>query len=83
MLRHMRTTLNIQDDLMRRVKRRASETGVTITEVVEEALRATVAGQAPRGDRYRLAWKPVPGRTLPGVDLADRDALYESMERSG
>jgi hypothetical protein len=78
----MRTTLNIQDDLMRRVKKRASETGATITEVVEQALRAAVAGQAPRRDRYTFTWKPVPGRTLPGVDLADRDSLYEVMERS-
>lgn len=32
MLEHMRTTLNISDDLMRRVKKRAAETGTTITE---------------------------------------------------
>ncbi len=79
----MRTTLNIQDDLMRRVKRRAAETGVTITEVVEQALRASVAGQVLRRNQYTFAWKPVPGRTLPGIDLADHDSLYEAMERTG
>ncbi|OHD68630.1 MAG: hypothetical protein A2177_15195 [Spirochaetes bacterium RBG_13_68_11] len=79
----MRTTLNIQDELMKRVKQRASETGATITQVVEEALRAAVAGQAPRGERYVLRWKPVAGPALPGIDLADRDSLYEAMERSG
>jgi hypothetical protein len=83
MLEHMRTTLNIQDDLMKRVKRRAAETGTTITEVVEKALRAAVAGQAPRRERYTLRWNPVAGRTLPGIDLADRDSLYEAMERPG
>ena len=83
MLQHMRTTLNIDDDLMKRVKKRASETGATITEVVEEALRAVVAGQAPRATRFSLRWNPVSGRTRPGIDLADRDSLYESMERSG
>ncbi len=82
MLKHMRTTLNIQDDLMKRVKKHASETGSTITEVVEEALRAAVAGQAPRRERYTLTWKPVAGRTLPGIDLSDRDSLYDAMERS-
>lgn len=80
MLDHMRTTLNIQDDLMRRVKDRAAETGATITEIVEKALRAAVSGQAPRKARYVLAWQAVPGRTLPGIDLADRDSLYEAME---
>jgi hypothetical protein len=83
MLEHMRTTLNIHDDLMRRVKKRAAETGATITEVVEDALRASVAGQAPRRERYVLAWQPMAGRTLPGIDLADRDSLYEAMERRG
>jgi hypothetical protein len=78
----MRTTLNIQDDLMRRVKKRAEETGTTITELVEQALRAAVAGQVPRRDRFTLVWKPVLGRALPGIDLADRDSLYEAMERS-
>lgn len=66
---------------MRRVRRRAAETGATITEVVEEALRASVAGQAPRKGRYTFAWSPVSGRTHPGIDLADRDSLYEAMER--
>jgi hypothetical protein len=77
----MRTTLNIQDDLMQRVKKRAAETGTTINELVEQALRAAVAGQAPRSNRYTFVGKPVPGRTLPGIDLADRDSLYEVMKR--
>ncbi len=81
MLEHMRTTLNIADDLMKKVKKRASESGTTITEVVEEALRAAVAGQPPRATRFSLVWHPVSGRTLPGIDLSDRDSLYQAMER--
>ena len=77
----MRTTLNLEDEIMRRAKKRAIETGTTLTEVVEEALRAAVSGQAPRAGRFTLRWKPVTGRTLPGVDLADRDSLYREMER--
>jgi hypothetical protein len=77
----MRTTLNIEDDLMKRARRRAADTGTTLTKVVEEALRAAVSGQAPRIGRFTLRWKPVAGRTLPGVDLADRDSLYQEMER--
>ena len=83
MLQHMRTTLNIEDELMKRVKKRAAETGTTITEVVEEALRAAVAGQTPRPTRFSLRWNPVSGRTRTGIDLADRDSLYQAMERSG
>jgi hypothetical protein len=29
---------------------------------------------------YRLAWKTNAGRTLPGVDVTDRDRLFERME---
>jgi len=57
--------------------------GTTITKVVEEALRAAVSGQVPRTARFSLRWNPVAGRTRPGIDLADRDSLYEAMERSG
>jgi hypothetical protein len=78
----MRTTFNVEDELMKRVKKRAAETGSTITEVVEEALRVAVAGQAPSTARFTLRWNPVSGRTRSGIDLADRDSLYEAMERS-
>jgi hypothetical protein len=81
MFQHMRTTLNIEDELMKRAKKRAAETGTTLTEVVEEALRAAVSGQAPRAGRFTLRWKPVAGRTRPGMDLSDRDSLYQEMER--
>jgi hypothetical protein len=30
--------------------------------------------------RFRLKWKTVRGNPLPGVDISDRDALYERME---
>ena len=83
MLHPMRVTLNIQGDLMRRVKKRAMETGTTLTEFGKQALKATVAPHAPRRERYTLVWNPVAGRTLPGIDLADRDSLYGTMERSG
>jgi plasmid stability protein len=81
MLQHMRTTLNLEDELMKRVKERAAKLGTTITEVVSEALRAAVAGQAPRTSGFSLRWNPVAGRARPGIDLADRDSLYEAMER--
>jgi hypothetical protein len=76
----MRTTLNIDEDLMARVRERAAETGRTITEVVEQALRAEVAGTKPSAGAFALRWAPVRGTPLPGVDLADRDALYGVME---
>ncbi len=80
MLVCMRTTLNIDDNLMRRVRARAAVTGRTLTEVVEQALRQAVAGDPPERSDYRLRLVTVRGRLRRGVDLADRDALYDRME---
>jgi hypothetical protein len=76
----MRTTLIIDDELMRRVKHHAVSSGQTLTRTVEAALSALVAGTPAPRSRYRLRWHPVKGRMLPGIDIADRDSLYERMD---
>ena len=78
--KRMRTTLNIDDELMKRVKGIATASGRTVTEVIEEILRREVAGERYARKRFRLKWNTVSGRLQPGVDLADRDALIERME---
>jgi hypothetical protein len=77
----MRTTLDLDDGLLRAAKKRAAEQGTTLTRVIEDALRQTLtrSGRAAgAGFRLRLVTKR--GRPRPGVDLDDRDALYERME---
>jgi len=80
MLICMRTTLNIDDELMRKVKKHAHDTGRPITRVIEDALRQALTRKPARARRFRLEWQPVSGKLRPGVDLADRDALLELME---
>jgi len=48
--------------------------------VVETALRGYL-GRGRRGGTYRLHWKGSRGRRLPGIDLDDRDSLFDAMER--
>jgi predicted transcriptional regulator len=76
----MRTTLNLDDELLAAAKRRASETGRTLTAVIEEALAAALAARPARGRRYRLKLRTHAGRYIGQADVADRDALYDSME---
>jgi hypothetical protein len=78
----MRTTLNLDDQLVRAVKRAALESGRTMTEVIEQALReALLQRRSARGaGTYRLRLPTVKGRKKPGVDLTDRDSLFEIME---
>jgi len=80
----MRTTLDLDDALMRAAKRRAAETGRTLTTLVETALRELLRRESAANDQpFRLDWPTVAGGAQPGVDLDDRDDLLRRMEESG
>ncbi len=79
MLLCMRTTIDVNEELLREAKRRAAQGRRTLREVIEEALR-TYLGKPAAGRRYQLRWRPEHGRLLPGVQLEDRDALWDRME---
>lgn len=84
MLFCMRTTLDLDDDLMRAAKARAASTGRTLTSLMETALRDLLereqrVDEAP----FQLRWVVVDGGAQPGVDVADRDALHERMDGRG
>jgi hypothetical protein len=75
----MRTTIELNDELLRAAKRRAAQEQRTLRDVVEAALR-TYLGRSTRRGGYRLQWRPEHGRLQPGVRLEDRDALWDVME---
>ena len=79
MLLCMRTTLDIDDHLYRAAKVKAAKEGKTLTRVVEEALREYVAPNGP-SKPFKLRWVTERGQLLPGVNIDDRDSLYEIME---
>jgi len=83
MLFCMRTTLDLDDALMKLVRRRAADAGTTITAVIEEALREALVRRRPDDRVYSFRWVTTEGRLRSGVDLNDRDALYDAMEGSG
>jgi hypothetical protein len=76
----MRTTLTIDDDVMKRARKKAAEEGRPLKDVINNALRFGLeAERAPR-KAYRFKLRTVGGKTLPGVDLTDRDKLFDLME---
>jgi hypothetical protein len=78
MVFHMKTTLNIDDTVMDRLRREAARQHKTMSELVEAALRLLF--QTSRQTR-KAKLPPLPtfngGEEL--VDIADRDALYRAM----
>ena len=76
----MRTTLDIDDLVLRRARKLAAEEGKTLTQIIEEALREHLAPRPRRGKKFKLRLLTKAGRIIPGTELADRDLLYERME---
>lgn len=73
-----RTTLDIDDQILRLLKKRAAEQGRTLQAVVNEFLKRAAA--APAGPAYRLGLKGWSAELRPGVNLFDRDALFDLMD---
>lgn len=74
--------MDLSDELFRQAKQRAASEGIPFREVVEAALRSYLSRRAPRQD-YRLRWTAERGRVRPGVQLDDRDALFDLMDGIG
>jgi len=77
----MKTTLNLDDRVLRAAKKAALDRGTTLTKIVEDALRSALASPH-RSHPERFEWPTVKGRAEPSVDVSDRDALFRQMERS-
>jgi Arc/MetJ family transcription regulator len=77
----MRTTVRIDDALLAEAKKRAVDSGRTLTAVFEEALRTSLARPAGRRRAAAVKLKTVAGDGLQaGVDLDDSASLLEMME---
>ena len=77
----MRTTIRIDKHVLAEAKKLAAETDHTLTAVIEEALRESLARR--RKAKAKLPAKLLTfgrGGLLPGVDLDDTAALLDLME---
>ena len=77
----MRTTIHIQDDLFTDLKRIAAESGRTLTAVIHDALRESLARRVS-SKRPALDLPVFHGTgVMPGVDLSDTASLMELMDQ--
>ncbi|HUP46358.1 MAG TPA: ribbon-helix-helix protein, CopG family [Thermoanaerobaculia bacterium] len=73
-----RTTLAIDEDLLRRLKEKAGREGRTLQDVANELLRQALAEKPRRALRLQLrGWKAT---ERAGVNLLDRDNLFDLMD---
>ena len=79
----MRTTIDIDDSVLRQAKKLAAEENKTLTRIIEEALRERISPKTRTGKKFKLRLLTKTGRVIPGTSLADRDLLYERMEGRG
>lgn len=77
----MRTTIRMEDALLREAKQYAVRTGTTLTRVIEDAVREMLARRQARGVREPVHLPTFDGEGLqPGVDLDDTRSLIELMD---
>jgi hypothetical protein len=77
----MKTTLYLDDRVAGSAKKYAEAHGTTLTSVINTALRQFLArSREPKGE-FKLELHTRDTGPLPGVDIEDRDALYDLMDQ--
>ncbi len=78
----MRTTVDLDPDLLTDARRRALERGTTLSAVVADALRADLLRRPADAPREPFATVTFHGEggTQPGVDLDDNRTLRELLD---
>ncbi len=78
----MRTTVRLNENLLRQAKRTAHDNGETLTSLIEQGLRLvlTRSRRPRRRKRVKLPVSRAGGGVAPGVDLNDSAALLDKME---
>lgn len=71
--------MTLDERLLRTLKARAARQGKTLGALVNELLRQSLAVESKRSD-YRLELLGWDAELQPGVDLLDRDKLFDVMD---
>jgi hypothetical protein len=77
----MRTTIRVEDHLLAQAKRRAAETGKTLTEVFEDALRESLERRSAAAKAKPIRLRTFKGNGVrSGVDLDNNASLLNLMD---
>lgn len=82
MATHMKTTLDLADDLVIAAKKRAAEERTSLKAIVERGLRAELKRPKARaGARKAIQWVTVDGGLAADLDVSDREAMHGWLRR--
>ena len=83
MVRHMRTTVRLDDALLDRARREAVRRGTTLTALIEQGLRLVLRSplKQPDPSHVKLPECRTGGGTQPGVSLDDTSNLLDRMDQ--
>ncbi len=77
----MRTTIRLDEQLLKEAKQLAARSGKSLTAVIEDALRESLSRQQSGAPRKPVRLPTVNGKgPLPGVDLDDTATLLDLMD---
>ena len=76
----MRTTLNVDDEVLRSAKQRAQDEGRPLGDLVTEALRERLARSPARGAERYVAVTAGEGGPRPGIDITSNAAVRNAMD---
>lgn len=80
----MRTTIRLPDELLARAKQQAAAGGITLNELIVDAVRAALTARPSRVSEPPRAWPTFRGEGVqPGVDLDCNAALEDLMDVDG
>lgn len=75
---HMKTTVEIPDDLLREWKKRAVERGTTLKEMWVRLLRDSLHPPDRRSrSKRKIRWVTGKGGLPPGLDVSNRERMYD------
>ena len=72
-----RTTLMIEDGILREIKKRAAAEGRTVQAVANDLLRRSLGPRGKPRARFTLKLQGWRGKEGPGVDILNRDKLFD------
>ena len=81
---HMKTTVELPDELLVAAKKHAAESRSTLRALIERGLRRELrgSGRGRSADRSGIRWVTVDGGLPPGVDLDDRASMSDWVRRN-